>query len=131
MSDAGFDMDLATAALLADNHDVRVLLKVLAKQLAGALGERLSVERQGGLLHKSDEVKAIRATLGGEEFIAELSGGRIETAIGHTSGGIRIRTERVGVDEWLQRLLKALQGEAESSQEARLALENIVIGGQA
>ena len=35
------------------------------------------------------------------------------------------------MDDWLRRLLGALQAEAAHSQTARLALENIVIGGPA
>jgi hypothetical protein len=49
--------------------------------------------------------------------------------IGHSSGGIRIRSEAVDVDGWLARLLAALEAEAAHSQAVRLALETIVIGG--
>jgi hypothetical protein len=33
------------------------------------------------------------------------------------------------MDEWLTRLLSALQSEAANSERTRLALENLVIGG--
>lgn len=124
------DLELATTAILADNHDVRALLKLLARQLAGALGERVVVERQGGLLKRSDEVKSLRVSIGGEEFVAEVAKGhgQVSTSIGHDSGGIRIRTEKVGADEWLARLLAELQKEAASNQAARTAIENLVMG---
>ncbi len=51
-------------------------------------------------------------------------------SIGHSSGGIRIRSEQVGMDAWLTRLLTTLQSEAANSEQTRLALENIVIGDQ-
>jgi hypothetical protein len=35
----------------------------------------------------------------------------------------------VYMDQWITRLLQALQAEAAHSDKARLALENIVIGG--
>ncbi len=123
-----FDLEMATAALLADGKDVHLLLGVLAKQLAGALGDRLIVERKGGLLRHSEEIKALQVSVAKEDFRAELHGG-VTCTIGHSSGGIRIRNQEVDMNEWLRRLLTNLQTEAAHSQSARLALENIVIGG--
>ena len=130
MSD-GFDLELATASLLGDDQDVHTLLKVLARQLSEALGERVKVERAGGLLHKSDQVRSIQVAIDDNEFRAETGGGSVTCSVGHASGGIRIRSERVEMDDWLHRLLGALQAEAAHSQVARQALENIVIGGPA
>lgn len=50
--DDAFDLNMATTMLLADRSDVAMLLRVLAKQLADGFGERVSVEREGGLLRK-------------------------------------------------------------------------------
>jgi hypothetical protein len=129
VTDDAFDLELAATSILGDNRDVRSLLKVLSSQLAEPLGQRLRVERQGGLLRKSDEIKSVRAVIGNEEFEADVQGGTVACTVGHSSGGIRIRSEKVEMDQWLRRLLAALQAEAEHSQSARLALENIVIGG--
>ncbi len=126
-----FDLELATASLLADGHDVHILLKVLVKQLQAAFADRLKVERKGGLLHKSDEIRSVEVTIGNDEFRAEVKGSGVSCTVGHASGGIRIRSQSVEMDEWLRRLLGALQVEATHSQGARLALENIVIGGPA
>ena len=105
-------------------------MKVLADQLGDALGSRLVVQRAGGRLRKSDKVRSIRITMGGDQFDAEVDGAALQCTIGHSSGGIRIRSEKVGVDEWLARLLAALQAEAANSQAVRLALESMVIGGK-
>ncbi|HWG75124.1 MAG TPA: hypothetical protein VG184_13825 [Acidimicrobiales bacterium] len=126
-----YDLELATASLLADGKDVHILLKVLVQQLSGAFGERLKVERKGGLLHKSDEIRSLEVAIGNDYYQAEVRGGGVACRVGHTSGGIRIRSEQVDMDDWLRRLLGALKGEAAHSQSARLALENIVIGGPA
>ncbi len=131
MTDDAFDLELAVAAILGDNHDVRVLLKLLVAQLSGPLGDRLQVERQGGFLRKSDDIKSVRASIGQNDFAADVKGTSVVCSVGHSSGGIRIRSEQVEMDEWLRRLLASLQGEAAHSQAARLALENIVIGGPA
>ncbi|MHB1534608.1 MAG: hypothetical protein ACYC1D_08360 [Acidimicrobiales bacterium] len=126
-----YDMELATTSLLADGKDVHVLLKVLATQLAGAFGDRLKVERKGGRFHKSDEIRSIEVNLGNDQFQAQLQGSGVSCTVGHASGGIRIRSEQVDMAEWLRRLLDALKAEAAHSQTARLALENIIIGGPA
>jgi hypothetical protein len=58
-----------------------------------------------------------------------VDGPTLRCTIGHSSGGIRIRSEKVGVDEWLNRLLTVLKAEAANSQAVRQALESMVIGG--
>lgn len=129
MTDESYDLELAATTLLGDNGDVRTLLKVLASDLSSALGERLQVERKGGLLRRSEEIKSVRVNLSEEDFAAEVHDGGVTCTVGHSSGGIRIRTEKLEMGQWLQRLLARLQEEASRSQEARLALEKLVIGG--
>jgi hypothetical protein len=129
--DEAFDLDLATTSLLADNRDIQALLRVLVKQFSSAFGDRLHVERKGGLLRKSEEIRSIEVALGNDDFLADASGSSLICSVGHSSGGIRIRSQKVEIEEWLRRLLGALQSEAAHSQNARLALENIVIGGPA
>lgn len=123
------DLDLATAAVLARDEDQPLLLKMLADQLRTSLGERVEVQRAGGLFRRSDEVRSIEVALGADAFRAEVAKGRVECSIAHTSGGIRIRSDRCGLDEWIRRLLAALQAEAAHSQQVRTALERIVYGG--
>jgi hypothetical protein len=131
MTDMGdsFDLELAAAQLRADSSDVGILLKVLVDQLSDALGPRLQVQRDGGRFRKSDEIRSLRITMEDDQFDAEVDGTTLRCTIGHSSGGIRIRSERVDMDSWLSRLLTVLKSEADHSQAVRLALENIVIGG--
>jgi hypothetical protein len=127
--DESFDLELAAASLRADRSDVRILVEALADKLAGALGPRLEVKRSGGRFRKSDEIRSIRISLDDDLFDAEVDGTSLRCTVGHTSGGIRIRSERVDVDAWLARLLAVLRAEADHSQAVRLALESMVIGG--
>jgi hypothetical protein len=127
--DAALDLSLAVSQLSSDRTDVRVMLKLLVSQLAGVLGDRVAVER-AGRFRKSDEIKSMRIALGDDTLEAVVEGATVRCSIGHSSGGIRIRSEQVGMDVWLTRLLTALQAEAAHSEQTRLALENIVIGGQ-
>jgi hypothetical protein len=129
--DDAFDLDLATATLLADGNDIEMLLRVLVKQLSEAFGDRLTVEREGGRFKKSDKIKSIDVALGNDGYRAELNKGHINCTVAHSSGGIRIRSEQVSMDDWVRRLLESLRAEASHSQTARQALENIIIGGPA
>jgi len=127
--DDAFDLDMAAAALRANSSDVPMMLRLLVGQLGDALGDRLVVERAGRRFRKSDEIKSVRVSMGGDDLRADVEGAVVRCTIGHSSGGIRIRSTQVTMDEWLGRLLQGLQTEAAHSEQARLALERMVIGG--
>ena len=127
-TDASFDLNMAVAQLASNTTDLHLMLKLLVAQLSDALGDRIVVER-AGRFRKSDEIKSVRILLGDDTLEATVEGGTVRCNIGHSSGGIRIRSEKVGIDAWLTRLLSTLQAEAANSEQTRLALENIVIGG--
>ena len=126
--DDSFDLELAAASLRAEGSDVHILVKVLVDQLSDALGPRLTVER-AGRFRKSDEIRSLNIALEEDQFDAQIEGNALRCTIGHSSGGIRIRSEKVDMDTWLNRLLTVLKAEAANSQAVRLALENMVIGG--
>ncbi len=128
--DAAFDLSMAVSQLSSNSTDLRIMLKLLVAQLSDALGGRIVVER-AGRFRKSDEIKSVRIALGDDTLEATVDGGTVRCSIGHSSGGIRIRSEQVGMDVWLTRLLSTLQAEAATSEQTRLALEHMVIGDQA
>ena len=125
--DQELDLDLLASLLRADGGDVRVLLRALVTRLSDALGDRLAVER-AGRFRKSEEIRQLSIQLGDEQFDATLDRGVVECSISRSSGGIRIRSSRVGIDEWLRRLLGALRDEAATTEATRVALESLVIG---
>jgi hypothetical protein len=128
-SDDSDELRLAAASLRSNSSDVHILLKALCDELADTLGDRLRVQRAGGRFHKSDAISSVSIALGGSQFEAAVDGAALRCQVGHVSGGIRIRSESVDVDQWILRLLQALKEEAAHSDSARQALENIVIGG--
>ena len=91
----GFDLEMAVSTLQSNSTDVRIMLKVLAGQLAEVLGDRMQVERAGGRFRKSDEIKSVQIVLGDDTLRAEVEGATVRCSIGHASGGIRIRSEQV------------------------------------
>jgi hypothetical protein len=123
-----FDLSMAVSSLQSNSTDSRIMLKLLVAQLAEVLGGRMKIERAGGRFRKSDEIKAVEIVLGDDTLRADVDGATVRCSIGHASGGIRIRSEQVGMDAWLTRLLTILHREAAHSEQTRLALENIVIG---
>lgn len=130
-SEGRLDLDLATAAVMARVEDQPMLMKMLADQLGVGLGQAVTVQREGGLLRRSDAVRSVEVTLGQDVYRADVTKGRVACRIGHSSGGIVIRNESVELDEWVKRLLGALQAEALRSQQTRRALERLVFGGYA
>ncbi|MDA8301789.1 MAG: hypothetical protein M0005_09650 [Actinomycetota bacterium] len=129
----GMDLEMAAAAVLADNKDVRLLLRVLGNSLKEALGDRVQVAHAtGSLLHRrSEDVTRITVHLDEDDYEAQLEGGSVRCTVGRSSGGIRIRSEQLPVEQWLTRLLGSLQREAVDNQSARAALQNVIIGGGA
>jgi hypothetical protein len=123
-----FDLSMAVSTLQSNSTDTRIMLKLLVAQLAEVLGDRMAIERAGSRFRKSDDVKSVVITLGDDTLEAVVEGSNVRCSIGHASGGIRIRSEKVGMDAWLTRLLTTLHNEASHSEQTRLALENIVIG---
>lgn len=128
-TDDSFDLTLAAATLRSNSTDVQALMKALCDELADALGQRLRIQRKSGRFKRSDAITSVQIVMANDSFDATLDGPTVRCTVGRISGGIRIRSEAVGMDEWVVRLLKALQGEAAHSDAARTALENIVIGG--
>ena len=109
--DAAFDLSMAVSQLSSNGTDLRIMLKLLVSQLSDVWGIA-SRWSGGGRFRKSDEIKAVRIGLGDDTLEAVVEGASVRCSIGHSSGGIRIRSEQVGMDVWLTRLLATLQSEA-------------------
>lgn len=128
--DDSYNLALAAATLRANGTDVQALLRALAVGLADALGDRLHTTFAGGRFRKSDAIASVQIKLGDEHFEAAIDGARLRCTVAHLSGGIRIRSESLDTDTWISRLVATLADEAVRSDEARRALEHLVIGGQ-
>jgi hypothetical protein len=127
--DDSYDLSMAAAALRSNSTDLRQLVKALCDELSDTLGDRLKIQHGGGRFRKSNEISSVQITMANNLFEASLDGANLHCTLGHVSGGIRIRSETLSVNDWIVKLLEALRDEAAHSDAARLALENIVIGG--
>lgn len=128
-SDDGVDFDLAAAGLRADGGDALRLVEVLAAKLEDALPGRATVQRCGvRLFSREKRVERIDVDLG-EATYQLLSDGRNVTGMrGQAVRGVTIKREELGLDAWVQRLTHELDEQAQSSTEARTALDRLLGG---
>ena len=89
-ADAGApaDIQMAVAALLANNKDVKMMLRLLGKNLQESLGDRVEVVHgTAGLLHRpTEDVKTITVHLDQDDFQALMDGPSVRCSVGRSSG---------------------------------------------
>ena len=131
MDEPELDLDLlASSPLATDDSDVRNTSCEPSSSGSPEHSARLSVIRaRGRLFSKSDKVERMTITLGDNQLDGRGRGSGVALYHRPQLGGIRIRSARVSTQDWLRGVLGALAEEAATSQQTRLALESIVIGG--
>ena len=133
-SDAGvpddeYDFDLSAASLRASSGDLRTFVEVLADKLDRALPGRVKVERRPvRLLSKQKHVTAIELDLAGTRFLLGAHGGAVETRCATAVRGIVLKSTLVSLDAWIDSLVRELANEAQTSEQSRLALEQLLEG---
>jgi hypothetical protein len=123
------DFDLSAASLRASSGDVRTFVDVLADKLDRALPGRVKIQRRAvRLLSKQKQVTAIELDLGETRYLLEARDGAVETRCATAVRGIVLKSAVVSLDAWIDALLRELANEARTSEQARLALEQLVEG---
>lgn len=123
----GLDFDLLAASIRADTADLKTFIEALAAKLEGALPGAVEVRRGGGGLFRSGrEVQSLAVNLGDDQFELGKAGSGLEASIRKQVRGITLKTEQVGLDDWIDRLARGLQTHADSSAQARAALERLI-----
>jgi hypothetical protein len=120
--------DVAAAGLRADGLDLETSLQVLASKLEAALPGRARVHRRGGgLLGRGPRrVSSIVVDLGESCYELDLHDGRVQGARERRVGGISIKREPLDADAWIAALTAELREQAQSSADARAALEKLL-----
>jgi hypothetical protein len=126
MEDPGFD--LVAASLRADTTDVVAFVEALAVKLEGALPGDVTVERAGGgLLGRGQRhVRRIAVTMEDGRYDLERDGSQIQTSRCSEVRGIVIKSERLGLDEWIDALSRELSQRARQSEQSRAALQRLL-----
>ncbi|MEP6642753.1 MAG: hypothetical protein ABJB93_12710 [Gaiellales bacterium] len=127
MDDPGFD--LVAASLRADTTDLNAFVEALAVKLEGALPDSVRVDRKGGgLLSREKRVRRISIGMDEARYDLERVGESIQTSRCNEVRGIVIKSERLGLDEWIDALSRELTHRAQQSERSMLALQRLLEG---
>jgi len=128
MAAGEIDVELVAASLRASSSDLKTFVEVLADKLEGALPGRVLVERKSvRFLAKEKRVDRIECQLGDARYVLSTRNG-LELRRAKAVRGVVLKTEELSFDEWLGALAQALADEARTSEQARLALEQLLAG---
>jgi hypothetical protein len=126
--DGGFD--LVAAQVRADASDVETFFSVLVTKLSDALGQRVKLERPGGLFKRDRPVDAMELDLssGGSGLVlsARRDRGGVTCTVLRKVRGIALSTKQVSMTEWIEELVSALREEAERSRQTWDALHGLL-----
>ena len=129
-----WDLEVLATELRRHSDDLSLYAGFLLTTLSSALpAELVEVERKGGLRSRlrGAEAPVVAATvrLGDQSFMLRRQrvGDPAVATVRHESGGIALRTETVGLDEWSRRLAAALGAYAERHAGAAEALRRFTL----
>ncbi|HUC37416.1 MAG TPA: hypothetical protein VMR97_09860 [Acidimicrobiales bacterium] len=123
--------DLVAAQLRADAADTDTFFEVLASKLSGALGDRVRLERSGGLLKRERPVTGMELDLTSGDAGMMLSarrerGGAVACIVARKVRGIVLSSRQVPMSQWVEELLAALGDEARRSEQTWKALNGLL-----
>jgi hypothetical protein len=128
-SQGGADFDLLAAALRSSGVDLKTFVEVLAQKLELALPGRVKVQRQAvRFLAKEKRVRSVECNLGDQRYLLAWEDGTVETRRATAVRGVVLKSEAVPLDAWIDALATALASEARSSEQSRIALEELLRG---
>ncbi len=118
---------MLAASLRADQGDTHAFFTALAAKLEDALPAQTTVTRErDGLFKSTTHVAQIAVELPPLRYLLVAGRGMPEAARVKIVGGIAIKTEKMGVDAWIEALAEALTVHARTSAGARAALERLI-----
>ena len=119
---------MVAASLRADAADLPSFLEALAAKLEGALPGHCQVERHARRLLSHDKVvQKVALSLGDWRYVLTADGaGGIEASRAKAVRGIVLKTEPLGLAEWISGLSQELAAQAATSEQARTALERLL-----
>jgi hypothetical protein len=125
--DEALDLDLLAASFRTDLADVGAFVESLAVKLEQILPTRVRVERRKQGMFGAKLVRRVELDAGDTRLELRYDGRTIDTRRSRLSGGIVLKSEPLGTDEWLRALGEELAAEAERSATTREALERLLM----
>jgi hypothetical protein len=120
------NFDLVAASLRADAADMRVFVESLTRKLEQSFPGHCRVKR-AGMLGKGS-VRQVSVELGDGRYELTHDDGTIATRRSSVVRGITLKSEELGVDEWIDALAAEVVAEADRSERGRVALEKLLSG---
>jgi hypothetical protein len=124
--DAGVGFDMLAASLRADASELGTFINVLASKLQSALPDHVTCEREHKRFRDTDRITKIEVTLDELRFELEDAKGRLETRISHVVRGMKLKSDEVALDQWIERLSRKLAEAAERSAKSRDAIAGLL-----
>lgn len=127
--DAALQVDILAAALRSDQAQSADLVEFLAKQFEAMLPEHTTVVRGGWFLSNEKPVKEL--TVRFDEFHYQLlqeKKGIVTPRELKVVRGVALRTNDIGMDQWIQRVADSLSKLAAGNSKARQALNDFLVG---
>jgi len=123
------EVSVLAAVVGRQTLDLNVYAAFLLDTLSDALpAEYVTVDRARSMFRRRDApVVAVSVSLGEQRFTLRRASAtaRPEPSVGHEVGGIVLKSEPVGLDEWTRRLAAALAGLAAGNADSAAALARI------
>jgi hypothetical protein len=123
----GLGFEVLASSLRADAGDAKTFLEVLAGKLSGALPTRTAIERESHLFSREKPVKSISIELGEFRYQIGQVHGTLAAQRTRVVRGIALKTEALGVDDWLDALTRGLMELAQQSASDRAALHRMLM----
>jgi hypothetical protein len=127
MPDDDNDFELLAASLRAESADLATFVEALAVKLQAALKGRTKViRRRISLLSSKKRVHSIAIDFGDSHYLLEYDGNEVETRVAKAVRGIKLKTELLSLEQWIESLARAIAAEANDSAQGRQALERML-----
>jgi hypothetical protein len=123
---AGIGFDMLAASIRADASDLTSFVTVLGRKLLDALPGQVICERERKRFRESDRIKRIEVTLDDQRFEMEERGALPVARVSHVVRGMKLRSDDVPVDEWIERLSRKLAEVAAKSAKTRDAIAGLL-----
>jgi hypothetical protein len=124
---AGLDLELLAASFRTDLGDTAAFVEGLAAKLEELLPTRVRIDRRRSGFRGPKLVQRIEFDAGDRRLELRYDGRSVDTRCSRLSGGIVLKSETLGIEEWLDALGRSLADEAQRSATTREALERLLM----
>ncbi|MDQ0472399.1 hypothetical protein [Labrys wisconsinensis] len=128
MSDGPSEFDLSAAWIRRAQGDLKAFLEAFAVRMESALPDHVVVERRrDGFFSSTRHVTGVTVRTDGDVFILGMAGARLVARRQKLVRGVAVKTEVLGMPEWLVALDREVKLLAEQAGAAQSALHGLLM----